>query len=102
MEVLRLTLALALLAQRGNVSAMPRENGGQPGQKQWAFDNMRTRTDYDMLYPCCADGSPDARAPAFVDAMRPYEPVDEDNFDYRDAWPVWGPSGRRAGSSSSR
>ena len=64
---------------------MPLENGGQPGQKQWAFDNMRTRTDYDMLYPCCADGSPDARAPAFVDAMRPYEPVDEDNFDYRDA-----------------
>lgn len=70
---------------RGNVSAMPLENGGQPGQKQWAFDNMRERTDYDMLYPCCADGSPDARAPAFVDAMRPYEPVDEDNFDYRDA-----------------
>ena len=65
-----MTLALALLAQRGNVSAMPRENGGQPGQKQWAFDNMRKRPDYDMLYPCCGDASPDARAPSFVDAMR--------------------------------
>jgi len=63
----------------GDVRNISYTNGGQPGQKQWAFDNARTRAmaDREALLPCCSDE--DAVAPTWVEALEPYAPIDHDN-----------------------
>jgi len=72
---------------RGNLSDLGYEHGGQPGQEQWAFDNARTRSTSDVaaLLPCCnASTDPEKNAPLWVEAMRPFSPVDDDNRAYEE------------------
>jgi len=64
----------------GDTSNMSYEDGGQPGQDQWAFDNARTRAEKDrqLLLPCCESEVTDA-IPDWFSELSPYSPVDHDN-----------------------
>jgi len=64
----------------GDTSNISYEHGGQPGQEQWSFDNARARAieDRTALLPCCSDEG--VSAPAWVERMQPYAPIDHDNL----------------------
>ena len=58
-----------IVCWRGKLLNNSVEAGGQPGQTQWAFDNMRSRPDLNDLLPCC-DGDSGVR-PATARARAP-------------------------------
>jgi hypothetical protein len=64
----------------GDTSNLSYTHGGQPGQEQWAFDNLRTRTmkDRKAMLPCCSDTT--AFAPSWFQHLEPYAPIDHDNL----------------------